>query len=97
MVYAERIRDKLTEAFEPMALDVADESARHAGHAGAQPGGETHFTVTLVSERFSGQSRLQRQRAVYKVLAEELQERVHALALNLWTPEEIDRRGPPAV
>jgi len=88
MVYAERIRDKLTEAFAPKALDVLDESHRHAGHAGAQAGGETHFTVTMVSDSFAGQSRLQRQRAVYKVLDAELKERVHALALNLATPEE---------
>jgi BolA protein len=88
MVYAERIRDKLTEAFAPKALDVLDESHRHVGHAGAQAGGETHFTVTMVSDSFAGQSRLQRQRAVYKVLDAELKERVHALALNLATPEE---------
>jgi BolA protein len=91
MAYAERIRDKLTAAFSPKVLQIEDESARHAGHAGAQPGGETHFTVTLVSDSFSGKSRLERQRAVYKVLAAELQERVHALALNLATPEELGR------
>jgi BolA protein len=91
MTYAERIRDKLTAAFAPVTLDIADDSARHAGHAGARPGGETHFTVTLVSDRFAGQSRLERQRAVYKVLSEELKERVHALALNLATPEEAGR------
>jgi len=91
MVYAERIRDKLTAAFDPKALEVADESYRHAGHAGAQPGGETHFTVTMVSDSFAGQSRVQRQRAVYQVLEAELKERVHALALNLATPEEAQR------
>jgi BolA protein len=91
MVYAERIRDKLTAAFTPQALDVADESHRHAGHAGAGPEGETHFTVTMVSDKFAGQSRVQRQRAVYQVLEAELKERVHALALNLATPEEIQK------
>ncbi len=91
MVYAERIRDKLTEAFAPKALEILDESHRHAGHAGAQAGGETHFTVTMISDSFAGQSRVQRQRAVYTVLADELKERVHALALNLAAPDEAKR------
>jgi BolA protein len=91
MVYAERIREKLTAAFTPKVLDILDESHRHAGHAGAKAGGETHFTVTMVSDSFAGQSRLQRQRAVYKVLDTELKERVHALALNLATPEEAGK------
>jgi BolA protein len=81
----------LTAAFTPKALDILDESHRHAGHAGAKAGGETHFTVTMVSDSFAGQSRLQRQRAVYKVLDSELKERVHALALNLATPEEAGK------
>ena len=90
MAYAERIRDKLIEAFAPTVLEIADDSAKHKGHAGAHPEGETHFTVTLVSEKFAGQSRLERQRAVYRVLADELKAHVHALALNLATPEEAD-------
>jgi BolA protein len=92
MTYAERIRDKLTAAFAPQELDIADDSARHAGHAGARPGGETHFTVTMVSDRFAGQSRIERQRAVHRVLADELKTQVHALALNLATPEEAGGR-----
>lgn len=91
MAYAERIRDKLTEAFAPKLLEIADDSAKHKGHAGEHPEGETHFTVTLVSDRFSGQSRIERQRAVYRVLAGELKAHVHALALNLATPEEFDK------
>ena len=91
MVYAERIRDKLTTAFSPKALEVLDESHHHAGHGGTRPEGETHFTVTMVSDRFAGQSRVQRQRAVYQVLEAELKERVHALALNLATPEEAQK------
>lgn len=91
MAYAERIRDKLTTAFAPKLLEIADDSAKHAGHAGARPEGETHFTVTLVSDSFAGKSRVERQRAVYRVLAEELRSHVHALALNLATPDEIGR------
>lgn len=87
-IYADRIRTKLTEAFAPAALDIEDESARHAGHAGAAPGGETHFRVRIVSAAFAGMGRVERQRRVYAVLASELSERVHALALETRTPDE---------
>jgi BolA protein len=82
------IRGRLAKAFSPVALDVVDESALHAGHAGARPGGETHFRVRIVSADFHGLSRVDRQRAVYKALAEELQSQVHALALTTLTPDE---------
>ena len=58
------IRDKLTAAFQPERLEVVDDSARHAGHAGAREGGESHFNVVIVAEAFKGQGRVQRQRAV---------------------------------
>jgi BolA protein len=87
-----RIRDHLAKAFSPAALDVVDESALHAGHAGARPGGETHFRVRIVSAGFHGLSRVDRQRAVYQVLAEELQAQVHALALTTLTPDEAASR-----
>jgi len=89
MTMADTIRDKLTASFAPEALDVADESARHAGHAGAQPGGETHFNVRIVSNAFEGLSRVERQRRVYAVLADELKARVHALSLTTLTPAEV--------
>lgn len=88
MSYRERIRDKLTEAFRPTVLDVIDDSHSHRGHSGARPGGETHFTVRIVSEAFAGQNRVARQRAVYRVLQAELDERVHALVLDVRTPAE---------
>ena len=87
MKYCERIEKKLTEIFKPTILEVIDESALHAGHVGAKPEGETHFRVRLQSKLFTGKSRLERQRAVYKVLNIEIQERVHALALELSAPE----------
>jgi len=87
-LYADRIRTKLTDAFAPAMLDIEDESARHAGHAGAAPGGETHFRVRIVSAAFAGMGRVERQRRVYAVLAIELAERVHALALETRTPDE---------
>ena len=88
MNMAEKIRRKLEEGFAPVRLDVVDESDLHDGHAGAREGGETHYRVELVSAVFAGQSRIDRQRGVYAVLAEELAGRVHALALTLRTPEE---------
>lgn len=84
---ADRIRDKLTEAFRPEALEVIDESWRHAGHAGAGDGsGETHFDVRVVSAAFAGMGRVQRQRAVNEALREELAGPVHALSIKAEAP-----------
>ncbi len=84
---ANRIEAALRAAFTPMALTVTDDSALHAGHAGAAPGGETHYTVTMVSAAFQGVSRVERSRAVHAALAAEFAGGLHALALNLRTPE----------
>jgi BolA protein len=89
MTMAETIRDKLTASFAPDALDIEDESARHEGHAGARPGGETHFSVRIVSKAFEGLSRVERQRRVYAALADEMKSRVHALSLTTLTPAEV--------
>lgn len=83
-----RILAKLTEAFAPDQLLVEDESARHAGHSGARPEGETHFSVKLVSQAFDGKSRIERHRLVNAALAEELQDRVHALAISAKAPDD---------
>jgi len=88
MSIAETIRTKLTERLAPTRLVVLDESHRHAGHAGARPGGETHFNVTVVSAAFSGLNRVARQRLVYQTLSEELAGGVHALSLTTTTPDE---------
>jgi BolA protein len=85
---AKRLRAKLESAFAPLSLDIEDESARHAGHAGARPEGETHFRVRILSQSFAGVSRVERQRKVYAVLAEELASRVHALTLVTLAPGE---------
>jgi len=85
---AARIGACLTAAFTPEALTVTDDSARHAGHAGARPGGETHYSVRMVSAAFRGQNRVARSRAVHAALAGEFQAGLHALALRLLTPEE---------
>jgi len=76
----------LHSAFAPEHLDVVDESALHAGHAGAGSGG--HFRVVIVSGRFRNQDLLSRQRAVYAALGSAMQSEVHALSLRTLTPEE---------
>jgi BolA protein len=91
MQIADQIRRKLTDALSPVELEVIDESSRHAGHAGARPEGETHFRVRIVSRAFAGMSRIARQRRVYRVLADELTTRVHALSIDAKTPDELAR------
>lgn len=91
MSVADTIRTKLTDRFTPARLEISDDSHRHAGHVGARPEGETHFSVTIVSTTFTGQSRVARQRLVYQTLAEELATRVHALSLTTLTPDEDTR------
>ena len=84
----EAIRNKLTVAFQPTRLEVEDDSARHHGHAGARPGGESHFNVTIEAPAFAGQSKVSRQRMVYRALAEELSGPVHALSVQARAPGE---------
>ncbi len=85
---ADRLRAKLEAAFQPVRLDIYDDSHRHAGHAGARSGGESHFRVEIVAVGFAGESRVARQRRIYGVLAEELAGPVHALAITALTPAE---------
>lgn len=82
------IERKLTEALAPTRLEVVDDSGRHAGHAGHRPGGESHFSVRVISAAFAGKSRIERHRLVNTVLADELAGPVHALQLTAQTPEE---------
>jgi BolA protein len=89
MTMADTMREKLTIAFAPEALEIVDESVQHAGHSGSRPGGETHFNVRIVSKAFEGVSRVERQRRVYAALADELKSRVHALSLTTLTPAEV--------
>jgi len=90
---AQAIRAKLVSAFAPSEISVTDDSHRHAGHVGATRAdgsqGETHFTVRIVSEKFTGLSRVERQRRVYAVLSEEMRSQVHALSLTLLSPKEV--------
>lgn len=100
MTIGERIREKLAAALAPTRLDVVDESHMHAGHAGARAGGDSHFRVAVASAAFSGLSRVERQRRVNALLAEEFADGMHALSVTARTPEEDAaarrvRRPPP--
>ena len=88
MSMRERIVTRLTEALDPSFLDVIDESDRHAGHAGARPGGGTHYRVRIVSAKFAGLSRVARHRFVYGLLPAEFADGLHALALDAKAPGE---------
>ena len=78
---------------EPDLLEIYDESAEHAGHAGARGGGG-HYQVLIVSRRFEGQSRVSRHRMVYEALGAMLQQQIHAVAITALTPEELQEVFP---
>ena len=88
MTRAERLTSLLTTTFAPLALDVQDRSAAHAGHAGAREGGETHYEVVMTAPAFSGKNRIERHRLVNAALATEFDGGLHALQLRLTAPEE---------
>jgi len=88
LAVAERMERKLTQALAPQRLKIVDDSEKHKGHAGYREGGQTHFSVEVVSEAFAGQNRVARQRRVYEILAAELAGGVHALQLKTLTPAE---------
>ena len=78
-------------AFEPTRLDVINESELHAGHRSSPGTGESHYRVLVVSSAFAGKTRVARHRMVNEVLADELNGRVHALALATYAPDETIR------
>ena len=82
------IEARLTAALAPLvSIQITDDSAQHAGHAGASAGG--HFTVTIVAAAFAGKPRVARHRMVYDALADAMQRGIHALAITAYTPEEF--------
>lgn len=83
-----QIEERLRTALAPQRLEIEDESAKHAGHAGARDGGG-HFDVTIVSSQFAGKSLLQRHRLVYDALGEAMRKDIHALSIHALTPDEI--------
>lgn len=87
-VVVDGLRERLTAAFEPSSLEITDDSAKHAGHAGARPQGETHFTVEIESAAFAGLSRVDRQRLVNRALEESFAAGLHALSIRARAPGE---------
>ena len=85
---ADRIRSKLEQALAPVRLELQDDSAKHSGHSGAREGGESHFSVLIVSDAFEGLTRVARQRLINTALAEELAGPVHALSIQAQTRGE---------
>lgn len=92
MRVSEAIRSRLSEALAPERLDLVDDSARHAGHVGARPEGESHFRVTIVADAFRGRSRIDRQRMVFAALGDLMRDDIHALAITALTPAEAAAR-----
>jgi BolA protein len=84
---ADEIRRRLA-VLAPARLELVDESAQHAGHAGASPGGNTHWRLTIVSAAFSGKTTVARHRMVYQALGDLMQHPIHALAIAARAPEE---------
>jgi BolA protein len=80
----------LKEAFEPETLGVEDESHLHAGHEGAKDG-RGHFRVLIISSNFEGKSLIERHRMIYRVLDDMMRVDIHALAIDCWSPDELDR------
>jgi stress-induced morphogen len=88
MQIEQTIKERLTAAFQPLSLEVINDSHRHAGHASSPGTGESHFSVKVVAAAFAGKSRVERHRMVNDALADLLQGKVHALAIQALTPWE---------
>jgi BolA protein len=84
---SELIKQKLSNALKPELIEIIDDSAAHAGHAGAKKGGG-HFNVTIVSEEFNGKSLVQRHQLIYQALGDLMKKEIHALGINALTPSE---------
>ena len=80
----------MAEAFDPETLGVEDESYMHEGHAGAKDG-RGHFRVLIIAEIFEGKTAIERHRMIYRVLDDMMRLDIHALAIDAWTPDELDR------
>jgi BolA protein len=83
----ERIREALSNALSPQAIEVVDESGKHVGHRGHIPGKTTHVRVRIVADAFRGKSRIERHRMVNELLAPEIADGLHALAIEAQAPD----------
>ena len=88
MRVANELRRRLEAALGPERIGIEDQSARHAGHTGARPEGETHFRVVVVSDAFAARSRVERQRLVYAAAGDLLRTDIHALSVVALAPGE---------
>ena len=84
---AEQIKQKITEAIKPESIELIDNSAAHAGHAGTQKGGG-HYHITIVADVFDGKSLVQRHQLVYQALGDLMKQEIHALGINALTSSE---------
>lgn len=84
----EQIKQCITAALAPELIEIVDDSAAHAGHAGARSGGG-HYNVRVVSRLFSGKSLLERHRLVYAAVGDMMQREIHALSIKALTPDEL--------
>ena len=83
-----RIKTLIEKRLEPVRVNVVDESAKHVGHTGSQPEGETHYRVVVVSRAFETLRKIERHRLVNEVLADEFASGLHALSIQALTPQE---------
>ena len=83
-----KLRSRLQEALAPVELEITDETAKHAGHAGAASGGG-HYLLHIVSDAFDGSSQIQRHRLVFDAVGDMMQTDIHALSIQAKTPDEI--------
>lgn len=88
MSVTKEIYAKLQAAFDPLVLELEDESEKHRGHGGYQEGGESHFNLRISSVAFEGMNRVQRHRAVHGAIGPEIMNKIHALALHIEIPEK---------
>lgn len=92
MSLTERIKLKITENLNPVHMELINESRKHAGHAGDNGTGESHFRLTVVSPAFEGYTSIQRQRMVYALLKDEFSQGLHALSMKTLTPAEYNAK-----
>ncbi len=88
------IYQKLNKAFSPQLLVITNDSHKHAGHAGiaGDVSGETHFTIRIVSAFFAGKPRVKRHQAIYTTLEAEMNNPIHALSIEAYTPAEFEAK-----
>lgn len=93
MTRVEKIEAQLKQALDPTKLEIYDDSASHAGHAGARESGGGHFYATIVAEAFTGKSLVQRHQIVYQALGDLMKTDIHAFSMKVYNPNEYEENG----